>query len=227
MPRTAPQSISAAPVVVWTALCLPLLLVVAACFLFIGDEAAVAAHFAQWRLAHPDALKLVKLYTDWGNPAMYLVFAAMLGLGLKRGRADLVAWALAYLAAQLLFSLAIERVLKIGIGRPRPGVGGECIPWSLDGAHNSMPSGHTTEMSVQTGTLALFARALLVPVLMGLLLAAMGASRLFVGAHHPSDLLGGLVLGGLGGLFASRLAPWLTPRLATFLAQRFALFGGR
>lgn len=226
MPRatqhTAPSPVMA-PFLAWTALCLPLLLVVAACFVFIGDEAAVAAYFAQWRLAHPDALKLVKLYTDWGNPAMYLVFAAMLGLGLKRGRADLAAWALSYLAAQLVFSLALERVLKIGLGRPRPGVGGECIPWSLDAAHNSMPSGHTTEMSVQTASLALFSRSLAVALLMGLLLAAMGASRLFVGAHHPTDLLGGLMLGGLGGLFASRLAP----KLADVLKQRFALFGGR
>jgi membrane-associated phospholipid phosphatase len=226
MPRATPHTAAApalAPLVVWTALCLPLLLLVAACFVFLGSETEVAAYFTQWRLAHPDALKLVKLYTDWGNPALYLVFAAMLGLGLKRGRADLTAWALSYLAAQLVFSLAIERLLKIGIGRPRPGVGGECISWSLDAAHNSMPSGHTTEMSVQTASLALFARSLFVPLLMGLLLAAMGASRLFVGAHHPTDLLGGLALGGLGGLFASRLAP----KLADVLKQRFALFGGR
>ncbi len=226
MPSATPHTAASpvmAPLMVWTALCLPLLLVVAACFAFIGSEAEVAAYFTQWRLDHPAAFRVAKLYTDWGNPAMYLVFAAMLGLGLKRGRADLAAWALSYLAAQLLFSLALERVLKIGIGRPRPGVGGDFVPWSLDAAHNSMPSGHTTEMSVQTGTLALFARSLLVPMLMGLLLAAMGASRLLVGAHHPTDLLGGLVLGGLGGLFASRLAP----RLADVLKQRFALFGGR
>lgn len=206
----------------WTALSLPLLLVVAACFVFIGDEAAVAAYFAQWRLLHPDALRVVKLYTDWGNPALYLVFAGMLLLGVKKRRADLAAWALAYLAAQLVFSLAIERVLKIGIGRPRPNVGGPLVPFSFDAAHNSMPSGHTTEMTVQTASLALFAPSLAVPLCMGLLLALMGASRLAMGAHHPTDLLGGLALGGLGGLFCQRLAPVL----AGVLKRNFIRFGG-
>ncbi|MDP2846574.1 MAG: phosphatase PAP2 family protein [Humidesulfovibrio sp.] len=219
MPRNAPPP----PAMVWLALTLPLLLIVAACFVFIGDEPAVAAHFAQWRLAHPEALRVVKFYTDWGNPALYLVFASLLFLGVKNRRADLAAWALSYLAAQLLFSLTIERLLKIGIGRPRPGVGGEFIPFSFDGAHNSMPSGHTAEMTVQTASLALFARSLSVPLLMGLLLALMGASRLAVGAHHPTDLLGGLAVGCLGGLFCQRLAPVL----ARILKQRFARFGGR
>lgn len=214
MSRQAPP-----PLAVWTALCLPLVLVVAACFACIGGEDAVAAFFVQWRAEHPEALKAVRFYTDWGNPALYVVFAAMLALGVKKRRADLAAWALAYLAAQLLFSLAIERVLKIGIGRPRPGVGGPFVPFSLDAAHNAMPSGHTAEMSVQTACLALFARSLAVPLLMGLLLALMGASRLAVGAHHPTDLLAGMAVGCLGGAFASRLAPRLVPRLERAFAK--------
>ncbi|MBI5520557.1 MAG: phosphatase PAP2 family protein [Desulfovibrio sp.] len=218
MPRTTPT-----PLAFWAALCLPLLLVVAGCFAFIGDEPAVAAYFTQWRLDNPGALRVVKFYTDWGNPAMYLPFAVILILGVKRRRADLAAWALSYLAAQLLFSLTIERLLKVGIGRPRPGVGGDSIPWSLDNAHNSMPSGHATEMATQTSAFALFAGRLAVAFLMGLLLGLMGLSRLVMGAHHPTDLLGGLALGCLGGLFAARLAP----RLEAFLANRFACFGGR
>jgi undecaprenyl-diphosphatase len=208
MSRQAPH-----PLAVWTALCLPLVLVVAACFACIGGEDAVAAFFAQWRAEHPDALTIATFYTDWGNPALYLAFAGILAVGVKTRRAELVAQALAYLAAQLLFSLAIERVLKVGIGRPRPGVGGPLVPFSLDAAHNAMPSGHTAEMSVQTACLALFARSLAVPLLMGLLLALMGASRLAVGAHHPTDLLAGMALGCLGGVFASRLAPRLVPRI--------------
>jgi len=210
------------PLAVWTALCLPLLLVVLACFALIGAEDAVAAHFAQWRVENPGALRVVKFYTDWGNPALYFVFGAILALGVLRRRADLAAWALAYLAAQLVFSLALERVLKVGIGRPRPDVGGPFAPFSLDAAHNAMPSGHTAEMTVQTACLALFAKSLAVPVLMGLLLALMGASRLAVGAHHPTDLLAGMVVGCLGGLFCQRLAPRLEPRLERLFAK-----GGR
>ena len=207
------------PLAVWTALCLPLLLVVLASFAFIGGEDAVAAHFALWRAENPGLLRVVKFYTDWGNPALYLVFAAMLAVGILRRRADLAAWALSYLAAQLLFSLALERVLKIGIGRPRPDVGGPFVPFSFDAAHNAMPSGHTAEMTVQTSCVALFAKTLALPLFMGLLLGLMGASRLAVGAHHPTDLLGGLAVGCLGGLFCQRLAPKLEPRLARALAK--------
>lgn len=209
-----------APLAAWTAVSLPLLLVVAACLIFLGNEQSVAAFFSQWRTAHPAATQAVQLYTDWGNPALYLIYAGMLYLGLKRGRADLTAQALAYLAAQLLFSLAIERVLKIGIGRPRPSIGGPFVSWSLDDAHNAMPSGHTTEMTVQTATLALCVRGLAWPLVLGLALALMGASRMALGAHHPTDLLGGWVLGSLGSLFAYKLAPRITPLLSSFFDSK-------
>jgi len=211
MPRRIPT-----PFAAWAVLSLPLLAVLAACFFCIGGEEAVAAFFAGWRAAHPALLPGVKFYTDWGNPALYLVYAGMLGLGITRGRADLTARALAYLAAQLLVSLALERLLKIGIGRPRPGVGGPFMPWSLDAAHNAMPSGHTAEMTVQTASLAVFSRPLALPLLLGLSLALMGLSRLALGAHHPTDVLGGWALGSLGG----PITCWLAPRLAARFAQR-------
>ncbi|MDR3640606.1 MAG: phosphatase PAP2 family protein [Humidesulfovibrio sp.] len=214
MPSRSPS-----PLAVWTALCLPLLLVVAGTFAFLGSESAVTAFFDAWRAANPAATRLVRFYTDWGNPALYLVYAAMLYRGLKRGRADLTGRVLAYLAAQLLVSLALERVLKIGIGRPRPDVGGPFRPFSLDAAHNSMPSGHTVEMTVQTSSLALFARSLVLPSALGLALALIGLSRMVLGAHHPTDVLGGLIVGSLGGLVAQRLAPRFAERLRPLLAR--------
>jgi membrane-associated phospholipid phosphatase len=54
---------------------------------------------------------------------------------------------------------------------------------------------------------------------MGLLLGLMGASRLAMGAHHPTDLLAGMVVGSLGGLFCQRLAPRLEPRLERLFAK--------
>lgn len=222
MPKRAPS-----PLAAWAVLSLPLMLLVAGCFAFIGQEDAVARHFVQWRAANPRAELVVRLYTDWGNPALYLVFAGMLVRGVKRSRPDLTALALAYLAAQLLFSLAIERLLKVGLGRPRPGTDGPFAPWSLDDAHNALPSGHTTEMTVQTSTLALHAQGLAWPLILGVALALMAASRLALGAHHPTDILGGWALGSLGGAFARWLAPRLTPSIAPRLARMFATKGSR
>jgi len=91
---------------------------------------------------------------------------------------------------------------------------------SFDAAHNSLPSGHTTDMTVQTASLALFSRSLALPLLLGVALGLMGLSRLMMGAHHPTDLLAGLALGSLGGVVAKRL----TPRLAAWAAPLLARF---
>lgn len=215
MPRRAPSTLTA-----YALACLPLVCVAAACFALFGTEAATAAYFSLWRAEHPEATRLVRLFSDWGNPALYLVYAGFLARGWTKRSRGPMAFALAYLAAQLLVSLAIERVLKIAIGRPRPGVGGPFVPWSLDAAHNAMPSGHTVEMTVQTLPLAALGRGLrlLPPLGLGLLLALMGASRIALGAHHPSDVLAGLGL----GLCGAALVPHLAPRIAARLPKSWS-----
>lgn len=208
MPSRTPSSFTT-----WVLISLPLLLMVGVCFTIIGGEEAVATYFAAWRSEHQDALRLIKIYNDWGNPVLSLVYAAILLRGLACRRRDLTAFALAYLAGQFLVCFAVAGVLKVGVGRPRPGVGGPFIPLSFDAEHNSMPSGHTTEMTLQTSALALRVRGCLSPLLLGLALGLMGACRLMLGEHHPSDLLGSWVLGGMGGYFIHYLTPRLAARL--------------
>lgn len=228
MPRHVLSPLGPSPLAAWVLLSLPLLAVVAACYGLLGSEDAVAAFFSAWRLEHPDAAFVVKLYTTWGNPALYLVYAGFLVRGLRQKRRGLTALALAYLAGQLLVSVAIERLLKISLGRPRPGVGGPFVPFSFDAAHNSLPSGHSVEITLQTLPLALRAgqgrtgqgraQTLLLPLALGLVAGLMGLSRIVLGAHHPSDVLAGWLVGSLGGLFIL----WLAPRIASRLPERWS-----
>jgi membrane-associated phospholipid phosphatase len=211
MPRTtstplASTPLGPSPLAAWAVLSLPLLAAVGACFVFIGGEGAVAAHFAAWRPGHPGATYALKLFTNWGNPALYLVYAGLLARGLKQRRRELTSLALGYLAAQLLVPLALEHLLKVSIGRPRPGVGGPFAPWSFDYGHHSMPSGHTTEIMVQTLPLAARAGSWLAPLCLSLVPGLMGASRIALGWHHPTDVLAGWLLGSLGGFLALYLA---------------------
>ncbi len=215
--------VAPSPLTAWAVLSLPLFLVVGACFVFIGGEQAVAAYFSAWRPEHPIAVTALKFYTNWGNPALYLVYAGILARGLMLRRRDLTALALGYLAAQLVVSVVLERLLKIAIGRPRPDVGGPFLPWSLDPGHHAMPSGHTEEITLQVLPLALRAGpyfagqwltgAWLAPLCLGLVVGAMGLSRILLGWHHPTDLLAGWLVGSLGGLLIQRLAPRIAARL--------------
>lgn len=107
--------------------------------------------------------------------------------------------------------------LKLAFARPRPG-------WSLAPATNAaFPSGHTT-MAALFATLAVIAAhrrlrgrrvALLVSVGAAVWLAAMGVGRVLIGAHWPSDVAAGALLGVAAGAFGTvafdiMLSTWRT-----------------
>src|SRR5262245_56435072 len=96
----------------------------------------------------------------------------------------------------------LERGTKLAIARPRPhdylGVG---LPSHIS---HGFPSGHTLAAAAFYGMLLLLLRRRVHSrgwrrVLTGgllLLILLIGASRIYLGAHWPSDVLGGLALGG-------------------------------
>lgn len=108
--------------------------------------------------------------------------------------------------------LCTNVLLKQLVARPRPWleVAG-LLPLVEEGDPNSFPSGHTCAAFA-------FAGALLgtLPVRWGRVLAlgaalAMGASRLYVGVHYPTDVLAGAVIGLLAGWLATWLSKHLVP----------------
>lgn len=93
----------------------------------------------------------------------------------------------------------LTTVLKQMFGRARPKLAGELgafhfDPFTLDAAYLSFPSGHATTVGA-----VCFCVAILFPRLrLAAILAALwfGFSRIVVGAHHPSDVVAGLLIGG-------------------------------
>jgi len=91
--------------------------------------------------------------------------------------------------------------LKTLVGRARPPVVDHLVAES----NQSFPSGHSLGSSVVLGVLAavimLYTRRRVVRVmavvLAGLAVVAVGLSRLYLGVHWPTDILGGWVIGAL------------------------------
>ena len=106
------------------------------------------------------------------------------------------------LAAAVL-SFGIGPVLKFIVDRPRPSEDLIMVWRSQDSL--SFPSGHTFTAVVLFGILFYLAprlvpwrwAALIMRVSLASLIVLIGISRVYLGAHWPSDVLGGLVYGGL------------------------------
>lgn len=172
-------------------LCLVLLFITAT----IGTSEAVVPFFRSYRAAHPDITHMMRLLTDWGNPALYIVYGGILTFARKRRDPKLTRFVLAYIAVQLTVSFILVRILKISLGRPRPGVEGLYMPWSFDAAHNSLPSGHTTEIIGGVIPLTYFFKTTAIPLLLGCYAALVGFSRIYLEMHHISDVFFGILLG--------------------------------
>lgn len=125
------------------------------------------------------------------------------GILLLSGAASLIMWwrrdpvAALCLPAAVVSGSVLNDGLKRWIARPRPG--------DLPGAPSdfSFPSGHVVSAEIFYGMLAAWwltrlhsrwARAALV-LGAACAIALVGLSRLLLRAHHPSDVLGGLVVG--------------------------------
>jgi membrane-associated phospholipid phosphatase len=149
------------------------------------------------RLASPAVRDTFVVITQFGSVIGILSLAILVALVLMIRRRKLVAvvWLLALVVTGLL-----NFGLKTAIGRDRP-------PFRDPAIHEtneSFPSGHSMGSIVTYGLLAylLFltvkgrvARAALVIVAL-LIVLAIGFSRIYLGAHYASDVVGGFAVGG-------------------------------
>ncbi len=93
-------------------------------------------------------------------------------------------------------SVAITTILKLVFARPRPAV---FPPLAVEHSY-SFPSGHTSTAVAFYGLLAVLlwrAHHRGLGLLSGLWVLAVALSRVYLGVHYPSDVLGSLTLGVL------------------------------
>ncbi|MDX8441998.1 phosphatase PAP2 family protein [Mesorhizobium australafricanum] len=196
------------PRILWSVWLLAWMLLTVAAFLRL--DAGAGEMRGEWS---PGFVRFTDFFTQFGLGGWYLIPAALCLVaanltdwrGLSRqGRMIVYNWtcfAFLVLCAVGLSGLAVN-LLKYGIGRARPlyfdsfGVL-SLHPFAMDARFAGFPSGHATTMGAVFGILLLLLPRRWTIALV--VTACIASTRVFVGAHYPSDTVAGF---GLGLAFA-------------------------
>lgn len=155
---------------------------------------------------HGVAIGVLNVISFTGKPIFLLVAVGLPGIWVLRNGGTKLA---VFLAVTCLGGGLVDTVVKIVVGRPRPDVENPIIT----AYGNSFPSGHSMQSVVCYGALLLVLLPLLEGrtrrIAIGFTLVwplLVGFSRLALGVHYVSDVLGGYALGGA----------WLAGSVAVF-----------
>ena len=146
--------------------------------------------------AIPLGIRIARLLSDVGGPIAMtiLMIVVAIVLSIRRERLLLITWLIAFVGGSVL-----DQTLKLSFRRPRP-----TLPNPVLIAHGfSFPSGHAMGSLIGFGLLAyLLARLTRRPAWRvalvagtGALVTAIGVSRLYLGVHYFSDVVGGYAAG--------------------------------
>ncbi len=185
-------------------------------------DGRVANDFNGWVNDHQGVVPVLDFVSLLGKPPTLLVWVVLAAVVLWwRGRHRIAV----FVAVTSLGGGIVDTLVKAAVNRPRPTVD-HPVATALG---KSFPSGHAMSSTVTYGALLVALAPLMVPVarrvatvLTVLLVLAVGTSRLFLGVHFVSDVLGGFVL-GLAWLFGAVAAfqTWKVEERRSALRERF------
>ncbi|MFF1721750.1 phosphatase PAP2 family protein [Streptomyces sviceus] len=201
-PPRPPEHRTAARATGALALCSVLLLVLVVVkwhpLLSVDGDIADTTH--RWAVDEPGLTHAFRILTDWvWDPWTMRLLAAAAAIWLVVRRND--RWAAVWLVATCALGTLVQQVLKAAVGRERP-----VWPDPVDTAHfAAYPSGHALTATVVCGLLlwllhhygvgrTLWLTALTVAVIS---VVGVGLTRIWLGVHWPSDVLGGWLLGAM------------------------------
>jgi membrane-associated phospholipid phosphatase len=158
----------------------------------------IDASLTAWLHAHrvPALTSLLLLATSLGSTWVVVVIAGLFGLYLLWRREPF--WFVAILLS-VFGGMGLNRFLKYIFQRPRPFFDDPILSLTS----YSFPSGHTMAAAMLFGSIGAylfvhtqrFALRLLIVLSAAILIAVVGFSRIYLGAHYLSDVLGALAEG--------------------------------
>lgn len=147
----------------------------------------IVARLRQWPgadLATATAYRLDAIGKGGGRLFIALVIALFLA---RAGRPRAVIWLLASVAAMM----AINALVKLVFAAPRP----DAIEPLLIVTSHGFPSGHAAGAMTLFGAIALLWRSQALTGFCAAMILATGLSRVWLGVHWPSDIMGGWIAG--------------------------------
>ncbi|MER6111276.1 phosphatase PAP2 family protein [Streptomyces hirsutus] len=173
-----------------------------------GLDRDIASAFHRWAVDEPGLTQTARVLTDWvWDPwTMRLLCGAVALLLWYRYAAR---WTAVWLVVTCAVGAMVQQVLKAAVGRARP-----VWPDPVDTAHYAaFPSGHAMTAALTCGLLlwlllrhgvgrALWGWAVALAVLS---VTGVGLTRVWLGVHWPTDVLGGWLLGLLTAAVAVRV----------------------
>ncbi|MEU5519929.1 phosphatase PAP2 family protein [Streptomyces sp. NPDC047860] len=197
-PQHRPAVLYAGALAVCSALLLALVAVEWRPLLGLDGDISRTAH--RWAVAEPGLTRAARILTDWVWDPWTMRVLCGVAAGLLVWRyAD--RWSAVWLVLTVAVATAVQQGLKAALGRARP-----VWPDPVDSAHYAaFPSGHAMTATVVCGLLlwllhrhgvdrALWRAALAVAVVS---VTGVGLTRVWLGVHWPTDVLGGWLLGAL------------------------------
>ena len=167
-------------------------------FLIAGNNAGVSEwdHSSFVKVNHPAGKTINSIMVDltkYGREAVWIGVTALLFIfGKKDGRKVAVLLTIAF-----LILIPLGTILKDAVDRPRPlpTDGNLLVKSETD---PSFPSGHATIVSGGAAILLLRfhrGRQIIASAILGIEALLVSYSRVYVGAHYPLDVVGGILLG--------------------------------
>lgn len=131
-----------------------------------------------------------KMLTFMGDEMFFLLFLPFVYWCLDRRTG-------ARLIILFLFSAYINGLAKIFANQPRPFEYDPCVKQLASASGGGFPSGHTQGAVIVWGYLASAFKKEWLWVVAGILMILIPMSRIYLGVHFPTDLLGGYIIGAM------------------------------